>query len=94
MAESLLLLCGFKASGTGVFEAFKLVQLNNLDFESSSREVLQTTGQTKREPHSTDPEVLEKAQCNLEQVETLLERDDRVTQTGPVYATSTRALFQ
>ena len=44
--------------------------------------MLQTTRQSKREPHSTDSEVVEKAQFNLEQVETLMEQNqfDQVQQ--------------
>jgi len=44
--------------------------------------MLQTTRQAKREPHSTDSEVVEKAQFNLEQVETLMEQNqfDQVQQ--------------
>jgi len=54
----------------------------NLDFESSIREMLQTTRHAKRESHSTDSEVVEKAQFNLEQVETLMEQNqfDQVQQ--------------
>ena len=44
--------------------------------------MLQTTRQAKREPHSTDSEVVEKVQFNLEQVETLMEQNqfDQVQQ--------------
>ena len=37
--------------------------------------MLQTTGLAKPEPRSTDSEVVEKAQFNLEQVETLMEQN-------------------